>query len=47
MMMEAVATRAIGNAVTPTIKYGLGYLKRKYDYVSNLKENLVKLEKEK
>uniref|UniRef100_A0A7N2RFH2 NB-ARC domain-containing protein n=2 Tax=Quercus lobata TaxID=97700 RepID=A0A7N2RFH2_QUELO len=46
-MMEAVATQAIGNAATPTIKYGLGYLKRKYGYVSNLKENLVKLEKEK
>ena len=44
--MEAVATPAIGNAATPTIQYGLGYLKRKYGYVSNLKENWVKHEKE-
>ena len=45
-MVEAVTTRGIGNAAAPTIQYGLGYLSRKYGYVSNLKENLVKLEKE-
>ena len=44
--MEAGATQAMGNAAMPTIQYGLGYLKRKYGYVSNLKENWVKLEKE-
>ncbi|XP_030949001.1 probable disease resistance protein At4g27220 [Quercus lobata] len=44
--MADAATQVAGNAATQTIQYVLGYLWRKYGYVSNLKENLVKLEKE-
>ncbi|XP_030948988.1 probable disease resistance protein At4g27220 [Quercus lobata] len=45
--MESVATEVTGNVATSTVNYVLGYLKRKYGYVSNLKENWAKLEKEK
>ena len=47
--MEAAAAQAVGNLVTPTVQYGdgiIGYLMRKYRYVSNLRANLVKLAKQ-
>ncbi|XVE80933.1 hypothetical protein DITRI_Ditri15bG0021300 [Diplodiscus trichospermus] len=51
--METLAVQAGGQAagslVTPAVDCGKGIfncLKRKYDYVKNIKENMTKLEKE-
>ncbi|GMY32313.1 probable disease resistance protein At4g27220 [Fagus crenata] len=48
-MEEAACGQVIGNLVTPAVQYGhaiIGCLTRKYGYVSNLRENLAKLQDE-
>lgn len=48
-MWGAAAAQALGNVVTPAVQVGngiVGCLRSKYDYVRNLSENIVKLERE-
>lgn len=47
--MEAIATQAAGSIVGPAAEGGKGIfncLKRKYDYVKNMKKNFHELERE-